>query len=342
MSIINKNEYNYISKDNTLWVHGVLALLIFICHIPNYIGLWRGNVFGAVVQSFGAWAVAIFFFLSGYGLTVSFLNRGGQYLNGMPTKRILPLYLKMITLLVVYLVVSLLLGNNFELALFLKSLFIGDTYILNGWYLQTLILFYFMFLICFKNKLVNKSKILLLFGITILYMATSIVINYFDGGWYSGISSILFFPIGSFYAVEKEKIDSCINKNKIFSIIIAFLLIIIAGVLLILRKKIELPFVLNQFRTVFISSGFALGVLILIQFFNLNFKVTRFLGKFSFEIYVLQGIGFTIASSSLLNIGNLYLQLLVSIIITALLCWPFHYVFGKIDNLFRKKRENNV
>ncbi len=60
--IVNKKGYDYLSKENILWLHGILAILIFISHIPNYLGLWTGSALGSVMQSFGGWCVGLFFF----------------------------------------------------------------------------------------------------------------------------------------------------------------------------------------------------------------------------------------------------------------------------------------
>ena len=74
---INKLGYDFLSKENTLWLHGVLAICVFACHIPSYLGLWTGTALGSILQSFGGWAVALFFFLSGFGLFSSYEKAGG-------------------------------------------------------------------------------------------------------------------------------------------------------------------------------------------------------------------------------------------------------------------------
>ena len=75
---LNKSDYDFILKDNTIWLHGVLAILVFVSHLPNYMGLFLGNTLGSVLQSYGSWCVALFFFLSGYGLYTSYKNTVGE------------------------------------------------------------------------------------------------------------------------------------------------------------------------------------------------------------------------------------------------------------------------
>ena len=340
-NIINQNDYDYLSKENTLWIRGMLAVAIFICHIPNYIGLFSGSVLGSVLSSFGAPCVAIFFFLSGFGLTQSYINRGGGYIFSLPKKRILPLYLKCLFLIAVYIGLLLALGNKFDLVLFIKSFFIGDTYVLNGWYLQTLVLLYLLFFGVFALPVRDNKKIILILSLTLVYYGIFYYLGIQSNQHY-WFSSVMLFPIGIIYALKRKWVDEVLNRKKIITLLIGFSLILLGGVILIFRRKIELPVYLSGLQSTFISISIALGTLLILRFVNLNFGFTRFLGKVSLEIYVLQGAAFIIAKSSWLSISNLYLQLLVSILITAILCVPFHYLFKCIDSIFNKTKVVNA
>ena len=279
----------------------------------------------------------IILFLSAFGLFSSYINQGEGYITRLPKRRILPLYINYLILIVVYLSIALMLGNDFKGVLLIESLLIGGTYVANGWYLQTLLLFYLFFWVTFILKIPDKYKILLIFCLTVMYYITGSCLEFFLHTGYFGYASIFMFPLGTFYAFKRSSVENILNKHRISTFIIALILIFTAGIMLLTRKKLSLPGFLTVFQSTYITMAFAIGVLLLLNFFNLSF--TRFLGKYSFEIYVLQGIGFIIASSNWLHISNLYVQLAVSIMITAILCVPFHYLFEYVKSLFRKENK---
>ena len=98
---INKNEEEYLSLEYTKYLKGILALVVVFCHIQyDRINLPIFKVFNYV----GNFAVALFFFLSGYGLMSQYVKKGNKYLQGFFRKRILKLiiiYLVFIMFLVI-------------------------------------------------------------------------------------------------------------------------------------------------------------------------------------------------------------------------------------------------
>ena len=65
-----------LTKENTLALKGIFAIIVLVHHIYQYSLLVDGHV-GWMLQASGWLSVSIFFFLSGYGLTKSYLaNRG--------------------------------------------------------------------------------------------------------------------------------------------------------------------------------------------------------------------------------------------------------------------------
>ena len=156
---------------------------------------------------------------------------------------------------------------------------------------------------------------------------------------YFGLSSVLMFPLGILYAYKRDSIENYLCAHKIVALIVASILIITAGILLLIRKNDWIPESLVGILNTYITLSFAIGIVLLLHFVNINCSLTRFLGKYSFEIYVLQGVGFILASSSWFHISNLYIQLVISILITSVLCVPFHLLFERIKLIFRKEKK---
>ena len=70
------NGFNkdYLSKDNTLALKGACALSIVLLHIG-------GVTQAKLLPEITAFAVSVFFFLSGYGMITALKNKGDSYLN---------------------------------------------------------------------------------------------------------------------------------------------------------------------------------------------------------------------------------------------------------------------
>lgn len=67
---------DYLSKENTKALKGIFAVFVLWHHLYQYSALITGTVIGIVFQAMGYLSVGMFFFLSGYGLTTSYRNRG--------------------------------------------------------------------------------------------------------------------------------------------------------------------------------------------------------------------------------------------------------------------------
>ena len=82
----------YISKDGTDAVRGIFILLIMASHFTQYITAYPlpADVFYMRLRTFlGQFVVCMFLFYSGYGVTLSFAEKGDVYRKQFPRKRIL-------------------------------------------------------------------------------------------------------------------------------------------------------------------------------------------------------------------------------------------------------------
>ena len=87
------------SLENTLPLRGVLALLIALHHVSQRI------VSTPILSEFSKWGeyiVALFFFIMGYGLTISYEKKGTSYLDGFFKRRIIKLILPYIICIIGY------------------------------------------------------------------------------------------------------------------------------------------------------------------------------------------------------------------------------------------------
>lgn len=92
------------SKQATVPLRGLLAIGIVLHHLslrlveasPDCHWIWLQFSF------WGAPIVAVFFFLSGYGLMVSLITKGQEYLDGFLKKRLLKIVLPLVLCSIVF------------------------------------------------------------------------------------------------------------------------------------------------------------------------------------------------------------------------------------------------
>ncbi len=145
--------FNTFSKSLSSFLKGFAILLILICHI--------GNQFTRFTTPLGGIGVAIFLFLSGYGLTCSLYNSGNKYFW---RKRIVAVF-------VPYLLLQLLTFNLHPYTGFYD--FILDLTLIHplmpmGWFLNYLLIWYIIFwLTSFISKKNLRTIILGVFTIAL-------------------------------------------------------------------------------------------------------------------------------------------------------------------------------
>ena len=97
------------SKQATVTLRGLLATGIVLHHLslrlveasPDCAWIWSQFSF------WGAPIVAVFFFLSGYGLMVSLITKGQKYLDGFLKKRLLKIVLPLVLCSIVFEAISI-------------------------------------------------------------------------------------------------------------------------------------------------------------------------------------------------------------------------------------------
>lgn len=331
--ILNSDRGGYLSKDNSICLKGILAVCVLVCHLYGTSGLFKGSLFGAIIlQSLGELAVSVFFFLSGYGLMYSYKIKKDDYLKKFVRKRIIPFYIIIFYLAIVYTVFHILLNDNITIEMFVKALTFGGGIVSNGWYLQVQLLLYIIFyLICKIFKRTHVQLIIVAF-IEVLYC---MIMMFFDlpAYWYQ---SVLTFALGTIWAAYKDKIDGyLVRAGKKSTVLLAG-----AGIMFIIaflaRYKID-GVVLNKIFSMTVNIFFVVFVMLFIYFVRINFKLTRWLGKISLEIYVVQGIFLTLYHSQFFYFENTYLYIIAVVFSTIAASYFLHPVNRGIYKVFEEK-----
>ena len=319
-----------LSKNGTKSIKGFLVCMVLLSHLHARVSLFSNSLVGTIFSAFGYLAVSSFFFLSAFGLYESCLQKGKNYVIHFPAQKLLPYYAMCCVAILIYLVRDLVVTGTTHWPTFAWSFFFGKTVVDMGWYLQAQLLLYIIFFVVFRFA--KKQRLLLVGLMLAVYCAICAVVGLSET-WYE---SVLCFLLGMLCAKYQKQILMFYQDWKQWLVAGAGIGVLFI-ITLFLGNKTILP---NSLRIcVKMVSAIAFNGLVvsIVARLNLENPVTGFLGKYSFEIYVLQGI-FLYGYRSVIKNDWFYMGAVVaSVILLSLAAHPlFTFVSKTISSLCTK------
>lgn len=210
---------DYLSLEAGKSLKGVFALAVVFCHLAQ--NSEAGNLFRLSSHD-GYLSVAIFFFLSGYGLQKQFINKE-NYKDGFLKKRLTPIVLPYVFISVAYWVMFRLI-YDFTAGNILALFLIGEPIVWYSWYIVCILLFYVVFWLL---MLICKRHFSLMITGSAIFCAIHILFcNMMGWGiWWYTTTHILI--VGVFWATYEEKLLSAI-KRKYWPICLSAILLFVA------------------------------------------------------------------------------------------------------------------
>ena len=289
--------------QRTLPLRGMLAISIIMHHYA----LVEGSTALPVVQEFMSWGgvvVAVFFFITGYGLMTSFKSKGSVYLSSFLMHRLGKILPSLIIATLCFLTIqSIITSSNAFVSIFeLKS---GITPLPTSWFAYAIIIFYVAFFITAKVFKDYKRIIIVLWIFSTIYIMALLYAGW-ENCWYK---STYAFNIGFTYAYFEDKIKAFILKHPISfggCVVASFILLVVIRVVnsCYCYTHIEFwkTFVYYLAPFYVVTSIYMMGVVASSLF--------RFLGKISYDIYIVQG-AFVVLLAPIRENAILYLILLL-------------------------------
>ena len=312
-----RRDNGYLSKEQTGAINGFFVLLVFLRHTVDYItlGSWDG-VFGAVNTGLDQLIVVPFLFYSGYGIMCSIRRKGQSYVSALPRHRLFTVWYHFALAVAMYLILALCMGKDYGVTRILLSFTGWDSIGNSNWYIfATLVMYLFTWL---SFTVFRKDHRLAAAMLMVLAVGYILLMRRFKGIWW--YDTALVYPAGVLYGLYREQIDRFLQKKAYMP----WLALALCGAAFLLCFKLQSGLVWREGMAV----TFALTVLCAAMVFKIGNPVLTFLGKYTFEIYILQRIPM-ILLHDLFN--NQYVYLAVSFGLTLLLAVAFHNVLNRMD-----------
>lgn len=300
------DEDVYFGEDDTNVLKGLWCIIVILVHVPAA----YQNRIQDMIGSFAYIGVTFFFMTSAYGLKYGIAHKK-NYLHNFWIKR-LP------KLLVPAFLINILSVLN-------RTIFGGDDFDIlsliniNRWVL-VLLLFYFAFWVAnsikFSNK-INRGGYLPDCIVCIVVIAYSLITYLADGRLGTQWSTECFgFIYGLVFAQVADRYETFGKKKWLCKLCISVFIGLILGVTYLKFK----PVVFIGDYILKILLGVALSN-VLLQFiikFKLGNRISRFLGRISYEVYLLHGVAFSFLTYVLPDLeSGVFIVFAVVITVTA-------------------------
>lgn len=296
----------------------VLVLIIVLGHITYYLD---GSVF-RVFHQLGAPAVAVFFFVSGFGLVKSWQLKGRSYLRGFFRHRILRILIPALFMLLIHL---LLCGSGGkDLPGMLEQLVkYGVTVPPQFWFLFVILFDYLLFWCCYRWRPSGFHLPALFIGAVIFIIGTAVA--GYDRCWWI---CELAFPAGAAFAQYEGGISRYFGKSPLrfaFGLVLGSVFFI--GTFLTRSPYIwTLSYVAICWIVALIVSA--------VPFDRVRWPILGFLGMVSYEIYLSHITALDFLRGRLVCIDQNWLYVLLAIAMTVSLSWLVHFLCA---GLFQKR-----
>lgn len=315
-----RKSSNHLSPEQTGAINGFFVLLVFLRHTVDYVDLGAGDGFFRMFnQHLEQLLVAPFLFYSGYGVCCSIQKKGQRYVNQLPRNRFFKVWLHFALAVLLYHGLAIYLGKDYSAQRIILSYTGWESIGNSNWYIFATLFMYLATWLSFK--LFQKSNFLAAAALTALAVGYIFVVRQFRGLWW--YDTALVYPAGVLYALYGSKLEKRLGKKLRPA---AFLVMVGCFVACYLLRQ---ELIWRELMAVAFALTIVFGTII----FQVGNPVLKFLGKYTFEIYILQRLPMILLQG---QFSNRYVYLGVSFAATVLLAVVFKALLDLLDKLIFK------
>lgn len=309
-------------RDTTATIRGVAVLGIILHHIHNRL------LFGSpILLSVGYLATGMFFFVSGYGNTLS-LGKSQTVDLKWIIRKFSKIYIPYFVVYWVYYIFDVLLYPS-EVPSFtetVKDIFTISLPNMVTWFPKIILLCFLLHWVV--KKLLRNAKLQFVAISVVLCGAVLVMWKLdFGGYWYN---SVLCYPFGVIVAIEKERLMKIIDGKLRRVLFFAFSVILFGALFVTSRYTGNLPYIQIPCAAVFSLMCFAFTTL-----FRTETKFMSWVGNNSFEFYLIHLVCCQIFCN--LIPVNQYIYALCVVVASVLSVFVYVYIKGLLTKAKSRK-----
>jgi hypothetical protein len=266
---------------------------------------------------FGQLIVTTFLFYSGYGIAVS-LKEKKNYGRNLP-KRFFKVWVRFALALCLYAILNIVEGIHYSISDTLISFTAWESIGNSNWYIFAILCLY---IFTYIGWIIARDKTDVMIAIVTACCVLYVVVMYLfkKGSWF--YDTIFCYPVGMLYASYREQIDRFIFKNRNIKVMICAVAFCMFALFYI--AQICLTGIPETFAMEAKSVCFALTVVFFTATVKIGNSVLDWLGKYTFEIFILQRLPMI----ALRNMENRYLYFILCVMITVVIAIIFKWCFN--------------
>lgn len=327
----NLNLDDALAKKQTTCINGIFTILILASHYfleftPEERKAFPLTIFYPSIRGWmGQLVVVSFLFYSGYGIMEQTHIRGDKYIDIIPQNRIFKVWLHYAIAVCFFCVFNLIVGKYYSIKTILASFVAWESIGNSNWYVFAILMCYLIFFVAFKffdrgKNFVIMEMLFVCYIIAMRFLKTSC--------WYN---TILAYSLGIIFSVYKNSLSEVLQDRKKYIKIFIF-----SAVFTITLWIYVIKFGDSDLIFMIFSLFFCLDIVLVTMKFKIQNSILFFLGKYSFEIYILQRLPMQVLEDRINNKGICFIMVIVSTILIAL---PFRKLEDLVDKIIIQVRK---
>lgn len=257
------------------------------------------------------------------------MKKKENYLDSFLVKRLFKILIPFIFISSIYLIYRKINGQELSNSFFIDLFKKGSTVIYNGWFVDIIILMYIFFYISFRMFSDKTIAILVNTVLIIFYIVLAIKLGY--GFWW--YNSSLPFVLGLVWAKNKENIDRLLKKYYFIPLVSVTVLLFVSHQYSFILQKFHLVDNYSYALAANIDNViFTFYLILIVRKIDFSNKYLLFLGKISFELYMIHGLVMSIFGKYFVTsrINDVIFTILV-LIVSIFLAWLINVIIKKIN-----------
>lgn len=320
---------DYLSGESCRGLRGLLSLGILLHHLGQK---GMGLVLMPLLSKIGFLLVAVFFFLSGYGLMKQHMAKP-DYRRTFPRRRLPAIILPYALATGLYWLLYWVLGTPWSGRAVLRGLVDGSPIVTASWYVLCVLLFYLAFW-CLMWLWGRRFRGVLAGAVVFMagYVALCRWLGY--GSWWYNTAPAL--VLGMAWALYQEKIDGVLSRHisRVFPGTFLLFLGTYGGKILL---NPLLPSTMAAVSLTWPVSGlFVCCVVLGLTQVSLEGPLLRWLGDISLETYLVQFLFLQLLRSDAIRVENDLAYALLVLVGTLGFAWAMHQLDRWLLRILRK------